>query len=796
MGKVNLTPYIKSPSITSVLSAHDNWLNQSVTTTSDVLFKSIHSTGSVVIDGDFTVLGANNISESTVVKYKSHILIVNDGEMGSGVHLNEAGIEVDRGMLENVRIVFREADRTFRVGKLSSAQAIATREDVPLDGGLMVWNATSKKMLSMTEYPSDLRLTSLATSSGIGTGAFIVDGDSSFASNVRVGGRVYISGSSLSNDVPSLYTTSSNDLRIESPAGIAFTAESISIPTVKPLWFGDAVALYAETIGGVKDFFISTNETGRVRIPSVQDAITRTTASVVLNGGISVGRTFLLGGEDIDYAIWATESNVLQIQTRNPRTTPAYPTILSVTSNTLAPNTELRLHGPSVNGHLSLKFKDTRFLIQPSSDTDLELSSSNGNSKVVLSSDGTTTLSGPLSLPPTFPFADDHATSKLYTDTCNRAIASKPPVRMATTSAGFLAGYVVGATVDGVVLQLGDRILVKDAIDRTTNGIWVVGAGLPIRPVDFKQGYEASGCVIFVAEGDVNTSTGWICTCSAQNDTVGTDALTFSRFTGLGAVSTGTGLVISADNMDANVDGVSIELSPGGLRLSSIGVSTGLVGGSGTALSVNHLLPHVVEVGTLTGDSQWNGRTVQTGYGGTGRTSFNTGALVHANQTNSTGALADDVRLKWDASAGILNVDGDVVASGVLTGGLNVVTSDVVLSDKVNCSASTYKAQLLQNGSHRTFTITLEIVPTVSHSRTSLQVTLPTKITDVVNRMEVFCIATGICELDVSAGLDGIVSIENITAFALVGTKRIYLGFTCNEADKVHQLNFYVIYSR
>lgn len=791
MGKFNLPPFLRSsPTVTSVLGIHDSWLNQSVTTSASVEFGALHTTGNLIIDGDLTVFGTRNISESTIVKYKSHILVVNAGEMGSGVELNEAGIEVDRGMLENVRIVYREADRTFRVGKISSAQAIATREDVPLDGGIMTWDSASKSMLSVNVYPGDLHLSSRTTSTGIGTGAFVVDGDSSFAADVRINGHLYMTGSSLATNSPYLRTSSSNALQIVSPTNVAFDAENITIPAAKPLWFGDAVAVYAESSGNVKDLFISTNETGRVRFPSAQDATTKTTASVVFNGGLAVARTLLLGGDDIDYAVWATESNALNIHSRNPRTDPACSTKVCIVSNTLSPNTELQIEGTPAKGYLSLKFEDTRFLIQPSSTAaDLELSSKNGTGQFVIRGDGTTTMAGQLSLPLTPPTADEHAVSQLHLDTTVSSYACKKPVRVATVSPGVLSDYVVGAVVDGVSLRADDRVFVKDAVDQTTNGVWVIDAtSTPTRPVDFKNGSSAAGSVIFVAEGTTNASSGWVCTSTALNDTIGTHQLSFTRFTGLGAVVAGAGLAKSADTMNVNVDEFSLEISADALRLSSNGVSTGLAGGSGAALSVLPTLRHVTEVGTLTGDSAWEGKTIQTSYGGTGRTSFNAGALLYANRSSTTGAVSDDIRLTWNDADGTLNVAGDVTITGLFSGGISDTTLNVVLSDEVNCSATTaYKAECVQNGSRITLSLALEVIPASSHSRTSVQFTLPNKSTNVADRMDVFSIGTGICVLDPDGGVGGIVNIENIFVTASTGTKKAYLAFTSNEAGKPHQ---------
>src|SRR5690554_4457010 len=85
---------------------------------------------------------------------------------------------------------------------------------------------------------------------------------------------------------------------------------------------------------------------------------------------------------------------------------------------------------------------------------------------------------------PTLP---DHAATKQYVDAYVQGLDFKPSVRLATTMALPASSYDngtagVGATltadddgaltVDGVAVVAGDRILVKDEVDQTTNGIY------------------------------------------------------------------------------------------------------------------------------------------------------------------------------------------------------------------------------------------------------------------------------------------------------------------------------------
>lgn len=61
-------------------------------------------TGTVVIDGNLLVQGTSQ----TDLNVKDNIITVNYGETGPGVTLNTAGLNVDRGSLANVSILWNE----------------------------------------------------------------------------------------------------------------------------------------------------------------------------------------------------------------------------------------------------------------------------------------------------------------------------------------------------------------------------------------------------------------------------------------------------------------------------------------------------------------------------------------------------------------------------------------------------------------------------------------------------------------------------------------------------------------
>ena len=136
------------------------------------------------------------------------------------------------------------------------------------------------------------------------------------------------------------------------------------------------------------------------------------------------------------------------------------------------------------------------------------------------------------------------AATKAYVDSAAQGIDWKASVRAATTAAVTLAsGLENGDTLDGVTLATGNRILVKNQATGSENGIYVVSAsGAPTRSTDADTAAEiTSNFAVFVEEGTVNADQGYVLT----NDgpiTIGTTALAFTQFTGLGQVTAGTGL--------------------------------------------------------------------------------------------------------------------------------------------------------------------------------------------------------------------------------------------------------------
>lgn len=220
------------------VAQHDIFVNQGVTTGDSPTFNDIFVLGDASITGNLYVEGNTTILNTNVLEFEDNVILINRLETGAGVTLNQSGLEVERGTLENYRIVFNESDDTFRVGPISNTQAVATREDTPLLDGVMIWNSTSKRLDSRNTIAIDLALTSTTNSSSSSSGALKISGGLGVNADINTSGKFYIRGTDNSNKSV-LWTDTSNTFNLTSPAGINITPTTrVRIPYDKPLTMG------------------------------------------------------------------------------------------------------------------------------------------------------------------------------------------------------------------------------------------------------------------------------------------------------------------------------------------------------------------------------------------------------------------------------------------------------------------------------------------------------------------------------------------------------------------------------
>lgn len=75
--------------------------------------------GTTVIKGNLQVLGTTTTVESETVTIDDNIIVLNDGETGAGINASvnyKSGVELDRGSLNNARIVFDEQTAFYTAG--------------------------------------------------------------------------------------------------------------------------------------------------------------------------------------------------------------------------------------------------------------------------------------------------------------------------------------------------------------------------------------------------------------------------------------------------------------------------------------------------------------------------------------------------------------------------------------------------------------------------------------------------------------------------------------------------------
>jgi hypothetical protein len=130
---------------------------------------------------------------------------------------------------------------------------------------------------------------------------------------------------------------------------------------------------------------------------------------------------------------------------------------------------------------------------------------------------------------------------KSYVDNAITGIKWKPSVLCATTANITLSGE---QTIDGQTTS-ASRVLVKNQTTGSQNGIYVSAAGAWTRATDADTAAEITQATVFVQQGTLNADTQW--TCSTDNITLGTTALTFSQVSGAGTYSAGTGLSLSGN---------------------------------------------------------------------------------------------------------------------------------------------------------------------------------------------------------------------------------------------------------
>jgi hypothetical protein len=151
------------------------------------------------------------------------------------------------------------------------------------------------------------------------------------------------------------------------------------------------------------------------------------------------------------------------------------------------------------------------------------------------------------------------------------------------------------ATLDGVTLAIGDRVLVTSNVPTSARGIWIfAGAGNPMtRSADFAlASVHHGGTSVFCINGTVWTGSLWAISSTADV-TVGTSTITWGQVNGVVALSAGTGITLTTPNFIALTVPVAITSGgTGAITPAAARTSLGVPGkyavtiGDGSSLSI------------------------------------------------------------------------------------------------------------------------------------------------------------------------------------------------------------------
>ena len=216
------------------------------------------------------------------------------------------------------------------------------------------------------------------------------------------------------------------------------------------------------------------------------------------------------------------------------------------------------------------------------------ISTTNSNGNLVLSPNGTGTVTVPSGYKNRAGFGATSLATKEYVDAVKTGLDFKDSVRLATTANGTLgSAFANGQSVDGTTLATGDRILLKNQSTASENGIYTVNAsGAPTRATDFDSTAEVTaGAFVFVEAGTQNADSGFVLTTDGAI-TVGSTSLAFTQFSGAGSFTAGDGLTRTGNQVVLNDDNVTLEVSSDAVRIKGISataVGDLLIGQAGNA---------------------------------------------------------------------------------------------------------------------------------------------------------------------------------------------------------------------
>jgi len=628
-------------------------IGQSVATNASVTFADVTTTGNVVVGGDLTVNGTTVTLNTETLSVEDNIVVLNSNV--SGAPVSNAGIEVERGSSSNVLLRWNEGNDKWEI-----TEDGATYSNIAREGSIALGTHTTGNYMSdltqgtgvtVTHTPGEGSNATIAIGQAVATSSSVTFAHVSAPVTGNVSGNLTgnVTGNVTGNadTATTLATSRTISLSGDVTGSVSFngSADANISATIQP----NSVSLGTDTTG---DY--------------VQNLTAGTGVTLSNNSGESATPTVAIG-QDVATSASVTFAHVSAPLTGNVSGNVTGNLTGNVTGNsdtatTLATSRTISLSG-DVSGSVSFNGSanvDISATIQPNSvalGTDTtgnyvaDVTAGTGVTVTHTPGEGSSaTIAIPQSVAtsasPTFavltltgtPTETTHAVTKAYADSIAAGINWHGSVELATATAlpntptynngtsGVGATLTAGAnarlSIDGVNATTGDRVLVKDQANAVHNGLYDVTeqgsvsvAWVLTRTADGDGNVNdevVKGDAVYVANGATNINQGFILTSdgtgASDEHIIGTDALTWTQFTGAANINAGTGITKTGNTLAIGQDvATSASVTFAKVTAEIAGNVTGNVTGNASTASTLQTARTISLSGDVTGSVSFNG---------------------------------------------------------------------------------------------------------------------------------------------------------------------------------------------